>query len=407
MAVEIKSLFITLVFALPLLYLPDLPRRDHLLRFIIFTVIVGLAAVILAVRLRANVAALTGRVQILLGLLGAALLFTWLYTLQSPYPVHYAGVDPDYLGYTAWAAFIVAGLVFLSEIKQFILSKKALVIAVSALGVSLVYGVYNFAYGLRLGGVLYQPLAMAMYANVVVLLCLYQLRGAKHKPKVKAALLLCLALAIFTVMACQTLVGTIVLIVSITLWSFFGLKSNARMRAGLLILLPMIVILPVLLPNNLTALRGESLQRGLTYKVELYKKYVPDMITHRFFYGNGPSSLPATINNQNYVPDDVAKNLGVHTRALANHDLLFDVGYYFGGLAAIALILINILAIRAYYKNRAHYNLAYLLIFLVLMTNAICNVPSLELTGLYFIVLFGLLAKSLAEVHKTKVSTAL
>jgi hypothetical protein len=249
---------------------------------------------------------------------------------------------------------------------------------------------------------MFQPTTLAMYANIAAIVSLHRLRvSTETAGKVIAASVLLLSIS--TVILCQSRVGTILLVVSLVVWLFHSKHQSKRTLAGLLLLISLITILHAALPNYFSRFRSQSLHRGVTYRLDIYKTSAKDLVKHHAIIGNGPASLPTAINNQNLVPDDVAFSLHLGFNFISTHDLFFDFAYYFGLVAALALFTISVYAAITYIKSAASFNLAYLLVFVILFANAILNVPSLELTSMYFIVLFGLLANSFTVKSNPKV----
>lgn len=393
--VTVRALFFSFFFALPLLYLPDWPGKARWLRFIVLVCVVLLAVIY------AGIQHLRGRrapskhpslARAFICLLGLGMIVTWLVNVTSDRAVAYGGMDPEYLGYVSWGLFLGAGVVFRNYAQQQIFASKNLIVALPVLGLSLLYGMFYIFHGLKLPGLLYQPLALALYANLVVVLCLHTLKQHQAALWLKWLTQLTLLLAVLTVVFCQTRLGSMVLAANLIIWSFYGLQSKLKWRGGLLALAVMVVILPVVIPNYFVGFRAESVPAGLSYKAALYSHSVKPMASHYLWYGKGPATLPPVINNQNFVPADIAKSVGASYRFSANHDLFFDFSYFFGILAGLTLLVINVVAVLTYIRCKELFNLAYLLLFFVLLTSALFSVPSLELTPLYFIVLFGMFA---------------
>ena len=377
--------------ALPLLYLPDLAGLDHLARLIFLGIVVGVALLLCHSAIRDAVSQLPRTVSLLLAVILLAMAGTWLGNVLSPAAVAYAGREPDYLGYWAWLVMLLSGIAFYKIVRSQIFSRTALLLTAAALGLSMLFGNFYIRNGLALSGVFYRPAALAAYANIVLVLGLYRLQTKAISQAVRAGSLGLVVIAAAAVLFTQTKLGAMVAAVNLLVWAFYGVKSDKQLRAFLLLLGTIVVVLPSIFSGYFATFRTESVSAGLSYSTKLFGDSRPTV--RSFFYGAGPATLPPAINDQNYVPENVIKSLRITSRFSANHDLFYDVNYFFGTAAALALLALNVLGLRAWLRHRNKFHLGYILIFMTLLVNALFTAPSLELTSLYFVVLLGLFAR--------------
>ena len=390
-----QGLFYALI-ALPLLYFPENSSRAHFYRFVVFISATGLSLGLI-VR-RATISSLPRALRVFLVIAVVAVVLTWCLNLSLPWPVHYVGIPLEYLGYITWLTFLVAAALFRETIRKLMLSPTTLVLCLAGLVLSLWSGSYYIRHGLSLSGVFYQPLALAIYANLGVVLCLEQLRRVGRKRKPRLALGLALTVAIGAVLASQSLLGYMLLAINLILWIFFT-SPQRSLRYGLVAVVLGIICLPTLAPNYMSNYRRQSVRLGLDYKADLYKSQIPDLLHNHPLSGHGPESLGTTVDNTDYLPPDISKSIGANYGFSANHDLFFDVGYFFGVIAALGLLVLNVLAVKSYLQDQSR-SIAYLLVYEVLLVGSIFTMPSIELTSLYFLVLFGLFRTSTNSTGK-------
>lgn len=378
--------------ALPLVYLADLSVTTKALRF---TLLVAVAIVALSFHATRqvfwnNIQKLPYHSKVLWGVILLSVTLTSLYALWYQNLI-LLNAPPEYLGLVTWIVFIILGLVFKNKVGNLLFSPVTLYIFGFALVLSLLYSIFYIRLGARVAGVMLQPTTMAMYASIAAILSLQQLRISK-KSLQKSVSVFILLLSVATVILCQSRVGTTALIVSLLIWLFHAGRQSKKIRLGLLILISLTVVLHIISPSYFSRFRSQSVYRGVVYRLDLYKTSAKDLVEHNVIVGNGPATLPMAINNTDLVPENIALSLNLGFNFSSTHDLFFDFAYYFGLLGALSLVTLSIYAVLYYFRNANSFNLAYLLIFMVLLANAFLNVPSLELTSMYFVVLFGLLA---------------
>lgn len=298
------------------------------------------------------------------------------------------GIVPDYLGILPWMLFITLGLLFMRSAHRLLLSRPTLYILSLALIVSLFYNSFYVRHGFREAGVMFQPTTMAMYGLFGSVLCLHQLeRSPRWKWQILNLLLLILSVS--TVMLCQSRVAYILLLIILSAWAVKQSRKHLGLAVQIAVLIICLAVIPQVASNYFSRFSSHSVDRGISYRLDIYKTAGTDVARHNYLIGNGPATLPLAINNQNAVPPEIAKSLNLGFRFLSTHDLYFDFAYYFGCLAALLLLGLTTLALLHLYKMGGPESLALLALLVVMIGNALANVPSIELTSMYFIVLFG------------------
>jgi hypothetical protein len=160
--------------------------------------------------------------------------------------------------------------------------------------------------------------------------------------------------------------------------------------------------LPFAFQGYFSRYRQESIVHGSSYRLEIYEIVGKEVLAHNLILGNGTRALPADLNNRRAVPEDIARTLDQGYVFISAHDLFLDVAFYFGIIASVALLVLVACGLRTFLATRdtSLEAINYLLLFGVLLMNSLVNVPTVELTSLFFIVLFGLFSPRLHEKIK-------
>lgn len=307
-----------------------------------------------------------------------------------PWDIKLIGYKPEFMGLLAWLIFASLGLLFSKSLKHQLLSGSVLVVAFLSLAGSFVYNWWGIVNGLRMSGLMFQPTTFAMYALVVLIICLHHLYFAQPKWRTVLAGVTA-ALAAVAIALTQSRVGYVSAVLVLAVW----LLRHYRQRLVVSVLLAGLIVAFGLLPRlnyqYFERFYAQSVSRGVSYRLDLYKTSARDLAAHNLVIGSGPSSLPRAINDPNQVPDEIATTLKLGYSFVSTHDLYFDLAYYFGLLVMMAFGGLSLLAAWQGWRQ-LHQNEVLLLIFAVLVLNALLNVPSLELTSLYIVIMFGLLA---------------
>jgi O-antigen ligase len=391
-------LFFYVFLLIPFLYQPYLPDKSRAVRYVALLAVPMLALSVYSVRqavakhFRAASRVKQGLIVLLLVCMAATAIVQHIHN-----NLQLIGLAPDYLGLFTWLACILAALVFQSEVQRLMLSKVALLIFGSAMLASIIFDRFFIWYGVRIPGVMFQSTTLAMYANVAIITALYHFGDKKRRFTALAALVFVLAAAVICL--CQSRIGNVMFTITLLTWAYRAFqRKRVKQSVVLALLAGVVIVLPFAFSSYFVRFQSESVATGIGYRLDLYKTSARDLVNHNIFIGNGPGSLPAAINNPFKVPEDIAETLKLSYRFNSTHDLFFDFTYYFGSLATISFIGLIIWSVSIYFRSKLADPLPYFLLFCSLLINALFNVTSLELTSLFFVVVFGLTGMS--RVHQ-------
>lgn len=390
---QLLPVFYYLFLATPLLYISSSPLLTRSIRLVALVSILATAVTFPAIgkSFVRNIKTLSMPLKIILGVLLSAMLLSSVRSLPDTANT-LVGSSPEYLGLLTWLLFISLGVLFSGVAIKLLFTLPTLIIGSSILMASLVFDEFYIKHGLRVAGVFFQPTTMAMFACVLLVPSIYHLLSTERRVKAIAAVttLLC----VITVLLSQSRVGYVSLLIVLAVMTFRTIPRSVKTSVGLISLLLLIVTIPLLHLDFFSRFAADSVQRGVAYRSDIYITAGKDVLTHNFLLGNGPSSLPVAINNQNAVPEEIAKSLDSGYSFNSAHDLYFDVAYYFGVMAAIALAILTFIAFYRTIRSGHYLAVEAVLVGLVLLFNALLNIPSLELTGLFFVVIFDMLTIS-------------
>lgn len=386
---RIVPVFFYSYICVPLLYIPSLPNLTRELRLLALMGILSVALLLPRTRTEfgRNFTELPKNVKLLLlGILLAILTST---LTSHSRDTAFIGVPPEYLGLLSWLLFLGIGLLFRQDAIKLLLTRTTLYIFTAALVVSLLTNIFYIIHGFRISGIMFQSTTMAMYALVCAVLCLHQLSIDGRRRQITNYLILLLSIA--TVMLCQSRIGYVMLTLILSLLALRHFKARRGFALILTGLVVIITVLPQLQTDYFMRFQSDRVHRGITYRAHLYKASVPDLLKHNLIIGNGPATLPSAINNPSAVPEDVAASLKLGYTFLSTHDMYFDFAYFFGSGAVFALLILTYLTIKNFIGKYDIRNLTLLLLIIVMIGNALFNIPSLELTSMYFVIMFALL----------------
>ena len=387
------SVFFYMFAGLPLIYLPDRPELSRDIRMVALIVLTALVMLADSSRRQffANCRQLPPIVKVCLSTIVVLMLASTFKMMQDTFGVTLFGKAPDYLGVMTWLLFLGFGIAFMRDAIRLLLSRVSLYIFLLIICISLFTNIFYITHGLRVAGVMFQPTTMAMYAAFGAVICLHQFRS-KQKDRITQVMAgLGLLLSTATVMLCQSRVSYIVLAICLSAVALHDIKKRPKQTVLLSLLVVVIAALPHLRPGFFERFQSDSVNRGASYRFELYKTSVPDLARHNIVLGNGPGSLPIAINNPTVVPEEIAATLKQGESFASTHDLFLDYAYFFGCLAMILLMGGSVLAVKTGYLTPGPLRLGGLLLFFALFSNALLNIPSIELTSLYFVVVLGLI----------------
>lgn len=376
--------------AIPLLYISTGPATTRALRY---TALLGipLFALTLSEPRRAftdNLRKLDTVTRICLGVFVVTGLASCVKRLHDPLNT-IVGSSPDYLGLLTWIVFLIIGILFAKTIRQKLFSPGALAIGCVILIISLLFDTFYIKHGLRVAGVFFQPTTMGMYATLVAVLSYRQLVQKIIWMRILGSTTLLLATSV--VILSQSRVAYLLLLLASAALASKYLRKHVRLLWVPLSIIILLAVIPILHLDYFSRLQADSIDRGTVYRLDLYKVAGRDVLEHNVLLGNGANTLPRAINDQNQVPEEIAQSLDLGYTFASSHNLFFDLSYYFGIINAVSVVY---LLYRSFKNNRLlakDIRIEYILVLTVLAANASVNIPSLELTSLLFLTLFGLL----------------
>ena len=394
---RIEAFLFFVFLASPLLYIPGYLELSIKLRFLVLLSLslAVLATVPLRQKLAKNYRHLPKALRIFVVVTTSMMALSVL--RQSDYLTVAIGNPPEFLGLLAWLSFIVLALTWMDDVDRLLLGKTSLGIGIAAMVASLYFGLFYIGLGLRLPGILLQATSMGMYASMFCLISFYGLARATRRNDSIVATLGVIG-SVTVLLLSQSRIGYLTLIIVLAAYAALTVRKRFQVAVLAVSIVVLVGLVPRLFPSYFERFGSASIDRGVSYRLDLYRTTLPDVLRHNSIIGNGPSSLPTAINNQNTVPEPIKRSLQTGELFASTHDLYFDVAYFFGGLAALALLGASGYALFVGWRIRDLQIDTLRLIFITLIINACFNVPSLTLTSLYFVVLFGLLATT----HKPK-----
>lgn len=402
MAIKLKQLFqraatkqqlllFLVLWALPLFFINDHMNYTRTMRLLILCGLGGwvLASDQLRSRFLHNLQALNRNTKLALLVMTALMSLSTLLSAEQLGPSVF-GFAPEYIGLATWGVFVLIGITLADKFEQYVLSRPAFLLTNSILLIGLVYNKFYIYYGLRVTGLIFQSTTMAMYAAVCLAIGLYGLSRSNRSDKLaRVESIACIVLSGVTIIFTQSRVGYVALVFVLFGWAMHRMR---RKPLGVLIVaLAMVGLssLPHVFDDYFTRFSATNIDRGTSYRIDLYKISGSDLVKNNALLGNGAGSLPVAINNKDMVPEEIARTLNEDNLFVSTHDMYLDFAHQFGVLASILLVALSVYAYAKNLLNRT--NGLTLVIFSVLVLNALLNVPSLELTPLYFVVLFALL----------------
>ncbi|MCA9342629.1 O-antigen ligase family protein [Candidatus Saccharibacteria bacterium] len=302
------------------------------------------------------------------------------------------GTAPSFLGLFTWLSMGVFALFNASSLSKTLFSYRTVQIVLGIVVVSLIINKLYVINGFRIPGLLLQSTTFAMYSVCSIVVTLTVILSKKIKLSTQRKVISIVALLIFntTVMISHSRVSYISLIIIYILFAIKMLYRNYKISILFTFIAILIPLSMFINKNYFYRVSSQSVSYGTSYRLDLYKTSISDIAKNNTVIGNGPSTLPDAINDQNKAPEDIQSTLLSGYIFSSTHNLFIDLAYYFGLIAGLIVVLLTFLALFPKYilKNPAS---DLKIIFLVLLFNAIFNVPSLELTTLFIASLFSLL----------------
>lgn len=299
------------------------------------------------------------------------------------------GALPEFLGAFTWLSFVAIAAYIAPRLTQLILTKATSQLLVAIIGLSLIVDKFYITHGFRVSGLLMQPTAYAMFCVFACLIFIIKL--LQNKPRSPGIYYTGIILSLISIILSQSRIGYIALIIGLGL---IGLRHAKHAKLLLGITLSVVLVFSALILSYRSYFErfgAPSLQRGSSYRLDLYKISFQDTFAHNFIVGNGPASLPTAINDRAKVTDDILATLNDNFIFSSTHNLYLDVAYYFGFIVGGSLFILSSWAIICGIRSKSTATYSITVVFLILCLNAMFNTPTLELTLLYSMVLAGLI----------------
>ncbi len=375
----------------PLFFINDNTAHTRILRLLILLLLGGwvIATDQLRGRFMQNLGKLSQRLKVILAGILLLMVISTVFSAEQV-GLRLFGFAPEYIGLVTWMVFLLIGATLADKLVKYMLSRATLVLTVAILATGLIYNKFYIYYGLRVSGLLFQSTTMGMYAVMSLALGLYSLKsGAKRDKASRILSIACIVLSTLTLVFTQSRIGYVAFVLVVFMWGMHRLKYKGLGTLAVIAVMLVLSSLPYLFGSYFARFRSTNIERSISYRMDLYEISAKDLPKHNILIGNGPGALPTAINNKDTVPDEIARTLEQDNLFASTHDMYFDFAYQFGVLASLGLVTLTLFA---YIKNiRGRVNGFLLVIFGVMILNALFNVPSIEFTPLYFITLFALL----------------
>lgn len=259
----------------------------------------------------------------------AASTVTWLSAHNTEY---LAGIAPEplYLGPLQLAAIVLMAIYLWRDAYPLLFSRLTLAVMGAVLAVSLVYEFPYVLAGERALGLVGQSTSLAAYASVVILLAL--LRKTIGWPEWFVA-----GLAAITLGLAASRLGLLVLVVLVAVYVW---RPAHNTRLWLVAFLAVGAVGTLLATGGISRLGAQRVIDGVTYRSEVYAVSLEEVVREHLFVGSGPGQLPAYLNDERHVPDDVARTLATGLRFASAHNVFLDISLQYGAVAAASLLAV-------------------------------------------------------------------
>ncbi len=378
---------------IPLIYWPNNSHRSYIIRSLAF---IGLSILLAYVKSEYFITIIKNCFRIYrntLLLSGVLTVFVVASMINSDLSVltTFIGTEPIYLGLLFWIGVLIFSIYFKKLFLRYISSDASTIVFLVILSFSIFIDRSYIIHSSRISGVVMQATTLAMMAVIYFSIALYRLSLTSSKSVNRYLTIMLLILSVATVVFTYSRIGFIGLIVAGCL---FGVNSLTKAsKSYWLIVVIMLGIISLLIFTKLSSMNRFStnmLNEGVSYRSSLYVVSSEDLINNYLIIGKGPGQLPSAINDKNMVPDDIADTLSQSIIFSSTHNLFLDIGYYFGLVVSLVLLVFSLYCLVAGISSKRDEVYILTIIFLTLFFNAIFNVPSIELTSLYFISLISL-----------------
>ena len=398
-----QALFLVYL-CIPLVYIPDRYNLSNAIRtmllFAITIILISQNGIISRTLNKLKNVNLTNKIIVCFIVV---LPFISIVLAQQSLTISIIGTVPVYLGLLSWLCFISLAIVYRNSLIQYLTHWSAIIIFGLVLLLSLIIDNYYLLNGMRISGLLMQSTTLSMYGLVACIAIMYALVSKKPTKTHRLIYYFTLVGILLAIFASHSRIGYLGLIVTFCL---FGVRFAKKSKAVSIIIVLVITILPLLVviqKNYFYRFQSNMIESGSSYRLSMYYISGKDIVKNNPIIGNGPGSLPPAINDRSKVPQDIADTLDQSVIFSSTHNLFLDMAYYFGLLFSFVILVVSVLTLFFGIKSKKNDIYVLSIIFIALFLNTFFNVPSIELTSLYFIVLGSL---SYALIFRKKIKNA-
>lgn len=310
----------------------------------------------------------------------------------------FMGTQPEYIGLGMWLAAVTIGLAVASRLYRLLESPVLATLGACMLALSLLMDFSAVRYGIRLDGLALQASTMGILAAIFGVIALAQLRVKKGKLEQSIAITLYI-LSLTTLILTQSRMTTLAFCIVAILFLIWRQHRSQLSTMAAILGVVLSIGIPVAAPSYFSRYEAQDVADGSSYRMSLYRLTAKESVQKHLVYGGGGGTVPQSINDVYDAPPDIQQSLKQHVAFLSSHNMYLDVALSFGVIVALALVALTAHAFARLSFARDGWVL--LAILLLVTTNALLNVPSLELTPFFFIVLFASLVYPVAKRRKS------
>lgn len=390
-----EHVLLAILWGLPLLYVPGSPMLSVAARWgllVAVVLIVGMSHDLrrAAIREFRSLNKLSGFLLVLF--VTAAVVSTVLG--KQSVATRLIGWSGEALGLFTWLSFIVVAVALRSHVRSFIESRLCLLISGLVCALSLLADARLIAHGFRVSGLLIIATSTAIYAALTLGIAVWHGLFVKRNLPIAATVA---AVSTVTLVLCQSRIAQFSAIVVCVLYAVHLIRQRKILGFVPLLLVLLLLVIPLFGGVYFTRMRGEQVASGLAYRGDIYRLTMHEIAHEHAVYGLGASGVPQEINNRTTAPPGILESLNQNFVFLSAHDLFLDAALCFGLVGGLSLVVLVLQA--SYTLLIAELTPQLLLmagVFFSLLANALCNVPSIELTSLLLVVTVTLLPSRIA-----------
>ena len=378
------------LFALPLIAAPYVPHEISWSKFLRAVAIIAMVVLLLASSHHRRTL-VTGFRRLPSGIQLLTTVFVVLACLSSFHGHASAGLilfgnPTDNQGLLIWLSYVLLGMYAGQHLFQTITKRQGLLIGIGAVVLleSIALNFVDLLHGYRLTGSLFQATDVGIWACLVMAIALFAHQRGWFTNSVVWLSATCVLLSQSRVAILAALLIALYAIV------YSRAQFHPRSTAQKLAIFGYLLLTPFAFKQLFIRLQPSIVGYGTEYRGELYRFAAHRIVDlHLWLLGTGAGNGGAALNSGT-APDFIAQTRADGFVFWYAHDLLLDFGIMFGAVAAVCFAAI--VAWAGYHIIRhglwRDHPIA-ISWFAVLLLNAIFNTPSLELTPLLLVTIYG------------------